>query len=150
MLYILILSFLSFLQPTIIYSANSDNKTITYRGDDYNTTIAIDTRFIGTYKGRETGYLELKKDGTGTYKYDIFGFAPSSCKRQAITIEWGFLVDSLNQVVKRKRGYGYSYPILLKSTSKTTFQGCRTPVMMDYILDKNGVLMVSSSDDWKK
>jgi len=125
-------------------------RIIVYRGDDYKTTINVEARFIGTYKGKKTGFLELQKDGTGTYKYDIFGYAPSTCKRQAITIEWGFLLDSLNQQVKKKRDYGYSYPILLKSTSETSFQGCRMPVMMDYILDKKGVLNVSSSDDWKK
>jgi len=145
MLYLLFLPILSILQLQF-----GDEKEIIYRGETYNTTIAVESRFIGTYKGRKTGYLELKKDGTGTYKYDVFGYAPASCKRQAITVEWGFLLDSLNNVIKRKRDYGYSYPILLKSTSSTSFQGCRTPVMMDYILDKNGMLMVSSSDDWKK
>ena len=127
-----------------------DDRIISYRGDDYNTTISVDSKFIGIYKGRKTGYLELKKDGTGTYKYDLFGYAPSTCKRQAITIEWGFVLDDKGEIQKRKREYGFSYTILLKSTSETTFQGCRTPVMMDYILDKNGVLNVSSSDDWKR
>ncbi len=145
MIYSLILTFL-----TIAQSSSYQERIINYRGDDYNTTITVDAKFIGTYKGRKTGYLELRKDGTGTYKYDNFGYAPSTCKRQAITIEWGLVLDSLNQVIKKKRDYGYSYTILLKSTSETSFQGCRTPVMMDYILDKNGVLNVSSSDDWKK
>ncbi len=145
MLHIIFLPILSLLQLQ-----NKDERIITYRGDEYKTTIEVVEKFIGTYKGRKSGYLVLNKDGTGAYKYDIFGFAPSSCKRQAIAIEWGFLVDSLNNVIIRKRDYGNSYPILLKSTSETTFQGCRTPVMMDYILDKNGVLNVSSSDDWKK
>ncbi len=137
-----------------IYSAfqlqANNERIISYRGDDYKTTIDVDTRFIGTYKGKKTGYLELKKDGTGIYKYDIFGYAPASCKRQTITIEWGFLLDDKGKIQKRKRDYGFSYTILLKSTSETSFQGCRTPVMMDFILDKNGVLNVSSSDDWKK
>ena len=127
-----------------------DSRIISYRGDDYTTTVDVESRFIGTYRGRKVGYLKLNKDGTGIYKYDMFGLAPASCKRTPITFEWGFLTDSTNAVIKRKRSYGYSYPILLKSTSETTFQGCRTPVMMDYILDKNGVLNVSSSDDWKK
>ncbi len=145
MLYSLIFSTLLFLQFN-----STEERIINYRGDDYKTTINVPTKFIGTYKGRKTGYLELKKDGTGTYKYDIFGYAPSTCKRQAITIEWGFVLDDKGEIQKRKREYGFSYTILLKSTSETSFQGCRTPVMMDYILDKNGVLNVSSSDDWKK
>ncbi len=128
----------------------NSTRIINYRGQNYTTTIAVDNKFIGTYKGRKTGYLQLNKDGTGVYKYDIFGLAPASCKRTPITFEWGFLVNDKGQQVKRKRDYGYSYPILLKATSETTFQGCRTPVMMDYILDKNGVLNVSSSDDWIK
>ena len=145
--------------PTLILSTFSlfqslfqpnEIKIINYRGDDYKTIIDVNERFIGTYKGNKTGYLELKKDGTGTYKYDNFGYAPSTCKRQAITIEWGFVLDEKGQIQTRKRAYGLSYTILLKSTSETSFQGCRTPVMMDYILDKNGILNVSSSDDWKK
>ncbi len=143
--YIFILPILSLIQFN-----SSEERIINYRGDDYNTTISVDSKFIGIYKGRKTGYLELKKDGTGTYKYDLFGYAPSTCKRQAITIEWGFVLDDKGEIQKRKREYGFSYTILLKSTSETTFQGCRTPVMMDYILDKNGVLNVSSSDDWKR
>jgi len=135
---------------SLIQFNSSEERIINYRGDDYKTTIDVESRFIGIYKGRKTGYLELKKDGTGTYKYDLFGYAPSTCKRQAITIEWGFVLDNKGEIQKRKREYGFSYTILLKSTSETTFQGCRTPVMMDYILDKNGVLNISSSDDWKR
>ena len=134
----------------LFHSQNTDERIITYRGDDYKTTISVDNSFIGTYNGKKSGYLTLNSDGTGTYKYDVFGLAPTSCKRMAITLEWGFLVDSTKQIIKRKRAYGYSYPILFKSTSETTFQGCTSPVMMDYILDKEGVLNVSSSDDWKK
>ena len=145
MLIILLLPILSFFQIQ-----NTNDRIITYRGEEYKTTTTVNERFIGTYKGRKSGYLKLNKDGTGTYKYDMFGMAPVSCKRIPIRFEWGFLIDSTNQVVKRKRDYGHSYPILLKSTSETCFQGCRTPVMMDFILDKKGVLNVSSSDDWKK
>jgi hypothetical protein len=146
MLYTLLIPIFSFFQ----FQNTTDNRIIIYRGEEYKTTISVAQNFIGTYKGRKAGYLELKSDGTGTYKYDIFGLAPASCKRTPITFEWGFLLDENNQIVKRKRDYGYSYPILFKSTSKTTFQGCRTDVMMDYIMDKKGVLNVSSSDDWKK
>lgn len=145
MLYLILFPLLSLLPLKPI-----EGRIINYRGEEYNTTINVTKNFIGTYKGRKSGYLVLNEDGTGTYKYDIFGLAPASCKRIPITLEWGFLVDSTNTVIKRKRSYGLSYPILLKSTSETTFQGCRTPVMMDYILDKKGVLNVSSSDDWKK
>ncbi len=145
MLYSLILTFLTFTQST-----SYQEQIINYRGDDYKTTINVATRFIGTYKGKKSGFLELRKDGTGTYKYDIFGYAPSTCKRQSISIEWGFVLNDKGEIQKRKRDYGFSYTILLKSTSETSFQGCRTPVMMDYILDKKGVLNVSSSDDWKK
>lgn len=145
MLYIIFFPILSLFQSQV-----SNDKIITYRGDDYNTTTKVNAKFIGTYNGRKSGFLVLKEDGTGSYRYDIFGLAPASCKRTTIELEWGFLTDSTNTIIKRKRSYGYSYPILLESKSATTFQGCRTPVMMDYILDKGGVLNVSSSDDWKK
>lgn len=134
----------------ILSPQNPKERIIMYKGEAYQTTIDVEVKFLGTYKGRKTGYLLLNADGTGTYKYDIFGPAPSTCKRGPITFNWGFLLDENGKVIKRKRNYGYSYPILLESTSSTSFQGCNTPVMMDYILDRNGTLHISSSDDWKK
>jgi len=145
MLYLLILPILSFLQLQ-----TNEDRIIMYEGNEYKTTIHVEANFLGTYKGKKSGYLQLNADGTGIYKYDVFGLAPSSCERTPITFEWGFLLNEKGEVLKRERDYGYSYPILLKSTSKTTFQGCRTPVLMEYILDIDGVLNVSSSDDWKK
>lgn len=129
---------------------HAKERIMVYNGEEYKTTIEVENRFLGTYKGRKTGYLQLNEDGTGTYKYDIFGPAPSTCKREPITFKWGFLLDESGKIVKRKRNYGYSYPVILESTSEASFQGCHTPVMMDYILDRGGTLHVSSSDDWKK
>lgn len=138
---------------TLVLSLSTNDKvrTITYQGKEVKTTYDVADQFIGTYKGRKEGYLQLNADGTGTYVYDVFGFAPSSCKKGPITIEWGFLLDENDQIVSFPREYGKSYPILLKSTSETQFQGCRTPVMLDFIMEyKNGELGVSSSDDWIK
>lgn len=134
----------------IFLPQNSKDRIIVYNGENYQTTFDVEARFLGTYKGRKTGYLQLNADGTGIYKYDIFGPAPSSCKRGPITFKWGFVLDSNRKIIKRKRNYGFSYPILLEATSETSFQGCHTPVMMDYILDRGETLNVSSSDDWKK
>lgn len=134
----------------ILIPQNSKERIIVYNGEEYKTTIDVGTRFLGTYKGRKTGYLQLNVDGTGIYKYDIFGPAPASCKREPITFKWGFVLDEHGKIVSRKRNYGSSYPILLESTSETSFQGCHTPVMMDYILDRGETLNVSSSDDWAK
>ena len=93
----------------------------------------------------------LNEDGTGFYKYDIFGFAPQGCKNEPILIEWGFLINEEGEVVKFDREYGYSYPILFKSTGESSFQGCREPVLLDFLLEyKDGSLGVSSSDNWKK
>ncbi|MDH5475044.1 MAG: hypothetical protein OEX22_05075, partial [Cyclobacteriaceae bacterium] len=80
-----------------------------------------------------------------------FGFAPASCKNQPIKIEWGFMLDKNNEILKFEREYGFSYPILLKSVGDTSFKGCRDQVLLDFILEyKDGTLGVSSSDDWKK
>ncbi|MCB0495819.1 MAG: hypothetical protein KDC79_06765 [Cyclobacteriaceae bacterium] len=134
----------------LLVPQNSGERIIVYNGEEYKTTIDVEPRFLGTYKGRKTGYLELNDDGTGIYKYDIFGPAPATCKRGSITFKWGFVLDENGEIVKRKRNYGFSYPVLLESTSETSFQGCHTPVMMDYILDRGETLNVSSSDDWQK
>jgi hypothetical protein len=130
---------------------NEKERTITYEGQEVHTTYGVSSSFIGTYKGNKTGYLMLNEDGTGLYKYDIFGFAPKSCKNQPIQIEWGFLLKKEGGTVKFDREYGFSYPILLKSTSDTSFQGCRESVLLDFILEyEDGSLGVSSSDNWKK
>ena len=116
------------------------------------TTIHIDERFFGKYQGDKSGYLLLNADGTGEYQYDIFGFAPSDCKKDVIYFEWGFLVDEDDQVIRIKREYGYSYPVIYRVTGNTSFQGCSKEVFIDYILEyrKDRLLTVSSSDNWTK
>ena len=133
------------------FSADNENRrTVEYQGDLYATTFDVPAKFVGKYSGDKTGYLTLNADGTGMYQYDVFGYAPPSCVRQAIKMEWGFILDKEGNIVKNKRQYGYSYPMLLKSKGTTWFQGCRNEVMMDYILEKEDGLHVSSSDDWFK
>ena len=134
-----------------ILISNNDVRTINYNGKDVRTTFSANEKFYGTYTGRKKGYLKLNKDGSGEYLYDVFGFAPASCAPKSISLEWGFLVDETDKIVSFKREYGKSYPILLKSTGDTQFQGCRKKVVLDFILEyKDGTLGVSSSDDWKK
>ncbi|MEM9857003.1 MAG: hypothetical protein AAF843_06590 [Bacteroidota bacterium] len=129
----------------------SDIRFIDYNGKSVRTTFTAPEKFYGKYSGRKTGFLLLKKDGTGEYKYDIFGHAPADCQAQTIAIEWGFIVDESDQILSFKRDYGKSYPLLIKSVSTTTFQGCRKQVILDFIMEyKDGSLGVSSSDDWKK
>ncbi len=131
-------------------AANNQERIIVYRGQEYRTTYNVPPGFIGTYQGRKSGYLLLRADGTGEYKYDIFGYAPASCERKPIALIWGFILDKTGTPVKRERDYGFSYPVLLQSTGSNSFQGCRTTVMQDFILDKGETLHVSSSDDWQK
>lgn len=126
------------------------DRIIVYNGTEIKTTFAVPAEFIGIYEGRKTGFLELNSDGTGVYKYDIFGMAPPSCERKPIDLRWGFILNKEGEIIKNKRDYGFSYPILLESTGSNSFQGCRTPVMKDFILQRGKVLHVSSSDDWKK
>lgn len=132
-------------------TVNDKIRLITYEGQDITTTFGVSNKFIGEYKGRRSGYLMLNEDGSGLYKYDIFGFSPASCKNQPIQIEWGFMVDENNEILKFKREYGFSYPFLLKSIGETSFKGCQDQVLLDFILEyKDGTLGISSSDDWKK
>lgn len=136
---------------TVLFITNDKVRVIKYEGQDINTTYDVSANFLGEYKGRKSGYLLLNEDGTGLYKYDMFGFAPTSCKNQPIQIEWGFMIDKSNEILKFDREYGYSYPILLRSVGETSFKGCRDEVLLDFILEyKDGSLGVSSSDDWKK
>ncbi|UII29428.1 hypothetical protein LVD15_13660 [Fulvivirga maritima] len=141
-----------FISLTAIFSnSNEKIREIEYNGTAVKTTFNVPVEFYGKYAGRKSGYLQINEDGSGVYNYDIFGFAPSSCEKGAIDMEWGFLLNENNEIVKFEREYGLSYPVLMKSTGATQFQGCRTPVMLDFILvRKNGSITVSSSDDWEK
>ena len=133
------------------HSTDQDNiRVFEYQGSNVRTTYKVDSRFYGLYKGRKSGFLELNKTGIGRYKYDVFGFAIKGCTSDAIQMEWGFLVDEDNQIVKFKREYGYSYPVLMRSISDNSFKGCREKMMLDFIIEKDGELHVSSSDDWEK
>jgi hypothetical protein len=126
------------------------DRIIIYYGEEVATTFAVPEEFLGIYEGRKTGYLKLNADGTGEYKYDIFGLAPASCERKPIQFQWGFILDDEGKIIKNKRDYGFSYPILMESTGSNSFQGCRKPVMKDFILRRGESLHVSSSDDWVK
>jgi hypothetical protein len=135
----------------VLLFSSEKTRYFQYNGSKVNTTFDVDAKFYGTYKGRKTGYLTLNNDGTGIYNYDVFGFAPVSCKKGAIDIEWGFLLKDDGSIVTFNREYGKSHPILLKSTSETKFQGCKTEILLDFIMEyKDGKLGVSSSDDWIK
>lgn len=140
-----------FVTLLVLLFATEKTRYFEYNGSKVNTTYDVDDKFYGTYKGRKTGFLTLNEDGTGVYNYDVFGFAPVTCKKGAIQIEWGFLLKDDGSIVTFNREYGKSHPILLKSTSETKFQGCKTEILLDFIMEyKDGKLGVSSSDDWTK
>ena len=148
---ILVFSILSSIYLTVIaIDLEEKERIISYQDTEYKTTYSVDNKFIGTYKGRKSGYLMLNADGTGEYKYDIFGYAPASCERKPISFIWGFILDKEGKMIAKKRDYGNSYPILLESTGSNSFQGCRTVVLKEFILDRGESLHVSSSDDWQK
>jgi hypothetical protein len=138
--------------PSYIDAEDKDNfKDFWINGEKVRVTNEADEMFLGMYKGEKSGYLSLKSDGTGEYKYDIFGIAESGCEEGVIEFEWGFPLDKDNNKVRFKKPYGYSYPIIFKCTGNVCFQGCSKQYIIDFILDKNdGKLHVSSSDDWKK
>lgn len=125
-------------------------KTFELNGRNVKVTHNVDEVFYGRYQGDKEGYLLLNRDGSGEYRYDV-QFPAENCEAGIIQLEWGFLLDEDNQVVRFERDYGFSYPVILKCTGRTCFQGCRVKFMVDYILDKKeGKLEVSSSDDWEK
>ena len=130
-----------------------DSATRKFKIDNEEITVTHDVNdmFYGLYQGDKTGYLRLNRDGTGEYKYDIFGVTPSFCKEGIISFEWGVPVNKENTTVKFKKHYGYSYPVIFKCSGEICFQGCSKVYLLDFILDKgDGKLHISSSDDWKK
>jgi hypothetical protein len=145
----LILFILSFYIAGQLPTAKKD-RVIAYGEIKYNTTFVVPAEFIGLYEGKKSGFLKLNADGTGEYKYDIFGYAPASCERKAISFIWGFILNKNGSLSKNERDYGFSYPLLMQSTGVNSFQGCRTAVLKDFILIKGQTLHVSSSDDWQK
>ena len=134
----------------VFSSVGERDRAIIYNGTEYHTTYAAPIEFIGVYEGRKSGFLKLNADGTGEYKYDIFGYAPASCERKPIAFIWGLILDKEGNLLKNERDYGFSYPILLQSTGSNSFQGCRTDVLKGFILNRGKTLHVSSSDDWQK
>jgi hypothetical protein len=130
--------------------SNEKTRVLEIDGAEITTTFAIDGKFIGKYTGSKNGYLLLDNNGNGSYRYDYLGITPD-CNEEIIDIKWGFILDENGEVVKFKRDYGYSYPIIYNCIGNNTFQGCTKPTMVDYILVyDDGTITVSSSDDWVK
>jgi hypothetical protein len=124
---------------------------ITFRDQEVKTTFMADQKYYGIYKGNKRGFLSLEPDGRGEYLYDIFGFAPSSCKPDTIHFNYGFLLNDNDEIVRFEREYGYSIPILYEVTGSTSFQGCSKQVFLDYLMEyPDGTIGVSSSDNWTK
>lgn len=115
------------------------------------TTYDAGPEFIGKYAGKKDGFLILNEDGTGAYKYDIFGFGKPGCTADPIQLEWGFILDQDNRIISFERAYGLSFPVILKSTGANSFKGCSQSIMIEYLLVyTTGQILVSSSDDWVK
>ncbi len=132
------------------FTQNDGIREFDYNGKKVKTTFKVESQFIGKYAGRKSGFLKLNENGTGEYKYDQLVFPVSGCTSDPIQFEWGFILDDNGKPVKFSREYGFSYPILLKSTSKNSFKGCRDQIVVDFIIEKDQALHISSSDDWKK
>ncbi len=130
---------------------DAGERMLVHNGSEVKTTFAVDPKFIGRYKGSKEGFLLLNSDGTGVYKYDIYGFRKGKCKGGEVQFIWGFILDDKGKVLKFDRSYGYSYPVIYVSTGDTGFQDCEKKSMVDYLLvRKDGSIAVSSSDDWVK
>lgn len=147
----LLLGFILLVKTASSDFQNDKIREIQYGGKKVLTTYGVPTKFVGKYTGRKGGYLELKADGTGSYKYDYNAFPLKGCKDGPIALEWGFMIDEKQEIISYKREYGTSYPVLLKSISNPSFKGCREEILVDFIMEfKNGELQISSSDDWAK
>ena len=132
--------------------SGSDEKIreLEYNGTLIQTTYDIEHKFIGKYIGAKNGYLELDKDGNGIYRYDYAGLS-RDCPGDQIELKWGFILDDSGEVLKLKKPYGFSYPIIYNCSGENAFQGCTKRSMIDFILVyEDGTITVSSSDDWVK
>jgi hypothetical protein len=143
-----------FMLPVLIllglyFCPSGDIRMLTVEEQPVATTYKVASRFLGIYRGRKSGFLELRADGSGFYRYDLQGLGKDGCQDGEIPIVWGFIVAEDGSVVRFERPYGYSYPIVYLSTSHKKFQGCSRSAMVDYLLEhRSGMIAVSSSDDW--
>lgn len=143
---------LAFICVILFFQSEPNQKTrkLEIDGGTVITTYAAEGKFYGKYKGSKNGYLILDSVGNGSYRYDYLGISPN-CNEEIIEFKWGFVLDENGDVLKFKREYGYSYPIIYNCIGDNTFQGCTKPTMVDYILEYNdGTITISSSDDWIK
>ena len=121
-----------------------------HNGSKVLTTYDFDDRFFGKYTGSKGGFLILKEDGTGIYRYDYEQLS-KGCPGTDIAFTWGFILDEKGEVVRFERPYGFSYPVIYNCTGENAFRGCTVRTMVDYIMEYNdGTLSISSSSDWKK
>jgi len=125
-------------------------RQLSHNGSEVKTTFGIDQKFFGRYEGSKLGFLQLDEDGNGVYRYDYAGLG-ADCPSEDITFKWGFILDESNEIVKMKRSYGFSYPIIYNCSGENAFQGCTKRTMVDFILVyDDGTITISSSDDWVK
>lgn len=130
---------------------NMGKRYLNHNGSEVKTTFKVDDKFIGRYSGKKTGFLLLNADGTGVYKYDVYGFSKGDCKGGEVHFIWGFILDEKSEIVRFDRSYGYSYPIVYVSSGEAGFQDCTKKSLVDYLLvRRDGSIAVSSSDDWIK
>jgi len=143
--------FAFFIIAFLQYSYSPDkNRHLEHNGSRVMTTFEIDQKFIGIYKGDKQGYLQLDNNGSGVYRYDYAGLS-QNCSGEQITFKWGFILDEEGKVLKLKKPYGYSYPIIYNCSGENAFQGCTKRSMVDFILVyDDGTITVSSSDNWVK
>jgi len=128
----------------------TNTRQLEYNGSKVMTTFEIEDRFYGKYTGRKSGFLQLNSDGSGIYRYDYPEMSPD-CHGGKIEFIWGLIIDENHEIVRFKRSYGYSYPIIYNCTGKNAFQGCTRRAMVDYVLEyDDGTITISSSDDWEK
>ena len=130
--------------------ANEKTRQLQYNGSKVMTTFKVDDKFIGKYMGSKKGFLQLDPNGNGIYQYDYPGLS-LECPGENIEFKWGFIIDENGEIVKFKRTYGYSYPIIYNCSGENAFQGCSKRTMVDYVLEyDDGTITISSSDDWIK
>ena len=141
---------LLFLFSSFQFASNIKTRQLEVNGSKVTTTFEIDRKFLGKYMGSKKGYLLLDEDGNGIYQYDYPGITPD-CPGETIDFKWGFILDENGEIVRFKRAYGYSYPIIYNCISENAFQGCTRRTMVDYVLEyDDGTITISSSDDWVK
>lgn len=125
------------------------------RGDSmyYQRNIPENLKSLtGTYGTSKTsdGYLILKEDGKGVYRYPASGFAVKNCPVSDIeVIAWGIRCDINGVILPKKYNENEYYSIVLVANEKR-FEACNSNAKEVSAFFINGKIIMGLDTQWEK